>query len=151
MQGRDLVLVQLTDGNAAKHPVNYQGTRYGQRKHGERFYIQREHLPYLLVKEVTAEAETAEVAATVETVVTPLAAPTLEAPAIVEPDAEAVGLNALFDWNDEQLEQLGAQNVYAVADVLKIGEEGLVKIKGIGKSRAAYILEKARGLVNQGG
>lgn len=149
MSGKSMVLVTLNDNNIAKHPVNYGGVSYGQRVHGDQFYVQADHVPHMAVKvvEEPVEAEPEPVPADQGgEPENPIPADTvIELPAMV-----TVTLDGLYEWTPEQRDYLAGKGVEDPADVLKLGVEGLVAMKGIGNARAQQILDAALEATNNG-
>ena len=138
VDGNDLVLVRLVDGNVAKHPIGYAGTRYGQRQDGDEFYVLAAHVDVLPVERVMGPASV------------PAAAD--EGMDLVEPTPINASVStfddsllALYDWTEDQLQWLQSNSIRTAADIRSLGVARLIEMKGIGPARAEEIYRSAEG------
>lgn len=140
---KDFVLCVYAHPNIGQHKVVGAITRtvYGYRKGGDRFYVDR--------RDIAAQPNLFKV---VEDVIKvdnkPLEAPP-EAPKQLAPippimEREITDLQYVPGITPAIRSQLNAAGIHLVKELIDFGEDGLIKLKGVGKSRASMIYQFAK-------
>jgi hypothetical protein len=144
---KDFVLVYYSHPNVGQHKVVGYATKtnYGYRAGGDRFYVNRQDIAaqpsiYKIIEEnvIAPEVKTVPPPPPVE-VVSP---PEEIAENIME--SNSVSLETVPGITPAIRAQLNAEGVHSLDELIEFGEEGLLSLKGVGKTRAVTIYSFAK-------
>lgn len=150
----NFVLVYYDHPNRGQHKVIGAATHtnYGYRGAGDKFYVHRKDIAaqpniYKVIDTKVSAPQKKAVAPPAPAPVAPkpmvssipidIDMPTTASPNIME--SEDISLDAVPGITPSIRGQLNAAGVYSIAELLELGEEGLLNIKGVGKNRAVTI------------
>lgn len=144
----DFVLVYYDHPNRGQHRVvgYVTKTNYGYRGGGERFYVNRQ--------DIAAQPNIFKIIETNLTVETkPAEAPPPPTPVSSIPidimEREVVSLDTVPGITPSIRTQLNEEGIHSLEELLKFGEEGLMTLKGVGKTRASTIMSFAKDYVEK--